>query len=220
MSDPLVPESTVAPEHPDSYYSVADRLAKEIPGAYQPSQHHNPENPTSHEHSTGPEIWRQTAGRITHFVAGIGTGGTITGVSRYLKSQNPDVQIVGADPEGSVYSGGSGRPYLVEGIGEDFWPTTYDPSAVDRVVMVSDRSSFLTARRVTREEGILVGGSAGTAVWAALDGSGLPGRDPQATQVKVAIVVAVPLHPEPDHAVHLGSRSEPPIFLCPTSSSA
>jgi len=165
----VVCPTTVAPEHPDSYYSVADRLAREIPGAYQPSQYHNPENPISHERSTGPEIWRQTAGRVTHFVAGIGTGGTITGVSRYLKSQNRDIEIVGADPEGSVYSGGSGRPYLVEGIGEDFWPTTYDPSAVDRVVMVSDRNSFLTARRVTREEGILVGGSAGTAVWAALE---------------------------------------------------
>jgi cystathionine beta-synthase len=164
----VVCPTTVAPEHPDSYYSVSDRLAREIPGAFKPNQYGNPENPGAHEASTGPEIWRQTAGRITHFVAGIGTGGTITGVGRYLKSQNPDVQIVGADPEGSVYSGGSGRPYLVEGIGEDFWPTTYDPSVVDTVVMVSDRDSFLTARRVTREEGILVGGSTGTAVWAAL----------------------------------------------------
>ena len=164
----VVCPTTVAPEHPESYYSVADRLASEIPGAYQPSQYHNPENPKSHELTTGPEIWRQTAGRVTHFVAGIGTGGTITGVSRYLKAQSPTVQIVGADPEGSVYSGGGGRPYLVEGIGEDFWPSTYDPAAVDRVVMVSDRDSFLTARRITREEGILAGGSAGTAVWAAL----------------------------------------------------
>jgi cystathionine beta-synthase len=164
----VVCPTTVAPEHPDSYYSVSDRLAAEIPGAFKPDQYHNPENPASHVASTGPEIWEQTAGRITHFVAGIGTGGTITGVGRSLKSFNPGVQIVGADPEGSVYSGGSGRPYLVEGIGEDFWPTTYDPSVVDRVVMVSDRDSFLTARRVTREEGILVGGSAGTAVWAAL----------------------------------------------------
>ncbi|HEX9993453.1 MAG TPA: cystathionine beta-synthase [Acidimicrobiales bacterium] len=165
----IVCPTTVAPEHPDSYYSVSNRLAEEIPGAYKPDQYHNPENPAAHVASTGPEIWRQTAGRITHFVTSIGTGGTITGVSRYLKSQNPDIQIVGADPEGSVYSGGSGRPYLVEGIGEDFWPTTYDPSAVDRVVMVSDRDSFLTARRITREEGILVGGSCGTAVWAALE---------------------------------------------------
>jgi cystathionine beta-synthase len=164
----VVCPTTVAPEHPDSYYSVSDRLAREIPGAYKPNQYQNADNPKAHETSTGPEIWRQTAGRVSHFVAGIGTGGTITGVGRYLKSQNPNVQIVGADPEGSVYSGGSGRPYLVEGIGEDFWPGTYDPTVVDNVLMVSDRDSFLTARRVTREEGILVGGSAGTAVWAGL----------------------------------------------------
>jgi cystathionine beta-synthase len=168
-ADVVVCPTTVAPDHPESYYSVATRLASEIPGAFQPNQYFNPANPESHVRSTGPEIWRQTAGRITHFVAGIGTGGTITGVGRYLKSMNPAIQIVGADPEGSVYSGGSGRPYLVEGIGEDFWPSTYDPSVVDRVVMVSDRDSFLTARRVTREEGILVGGSAGTAVWAAIE---------------------------------------------------
>ncbi|MBV8958475.1 MAG: cystathionine beta-synthase [Actinobacteria bacterium] len=165
----VVCPTTVAPDHPDSYYSVARRLAAEIPGAYQPDQYHNPANPAAHEASTGPEIWRQTAGRVTHVVAGIGTGGTITGIGRYLKEQNRDIKIVGADPEGSVYSGGSGRPYLVEGIGEDFWPDTYDPSVLDQVVMVSDRDSFLTARRVTREEGILVGGSTGTAVWAALE---------------------------------------------------
>jgi cystathionine beta-synthase len=147
---------------------VATRLAAGIPGAFQPDQYHNPENPLAHERTTGPEIWRQTAGRVTHVVAGIGTGGTITGVSRALKAMNPAVQVVGADPEGSVYSGGSGRPYLVEGIGEDFWPATFDPAAVDRTVVVSDRDSFLTARRVTREEGILIGGSGGTAVWAAL----------------------------------------------------
>jgi cystathionine beta-synthase len=161
--------TTVAPEHPESYYSVSDRLAREIPGAFKPDQYHNPANPAAHEATTGPELWQQTNGRITHFVAGVGTGGTISGVAKYLKSQNPDVQIIGADPAGSVYSGGSGRPYLVEGIGEDFWPSTYDPSVVDRVVEVSDRNSFLTARRVTREEGILVGGSAGTAIWAALE---------------------------------------------------
>jgi cystathionine beta-synthase len=171
----VVCPTAVPPDHPESYYSVANRLAAEIPGGFQPNQYGNPENPAAHVRSTGPEIWRQTAGRITHLVAGIGTGGTISGLGRYLKEQNPDVQIVGADPEGSVYSGGTGRPYLVEGIGEDFWPTTYDPSVVDRVVMVSDRDSFLTARRVTREEGILVGGSTGTAVWAALEvGRGLP----------------------------------------------
>ena len=165
----IVCPTAVAPDHPESYYSVANRLVAEIPGAFQPDQYHNPENPATHEHTTGPEIWRQTDGRITHFVSGIGTGGTITGVSRYLKSQRIDVITVGADPEGSVYSGGTGRPYLVEGIGEDFWPDTYDPSVVDRVVAVSDRDSFVMARRVTREEGILVGGSAGTAVHAALE---------------------------------------------------
>jgi cystathionine beta-synthase len=160
--------TAVAPEHPDSYYSVTARLAQEIPGAFHPDQYHNPENPAAHERTTGPEIWRQSAGRVTHFVAGIGTGGTICGIGRYLKSQNPDIQIVGADPEGSVYSGGSGRPYLVEGIGEDFWPTTYDPKVVDRVIMVSDTDSFLTARRLSVDEGILAGGSTGTAIWAAL----------------------------------------------------
>ncbi len=165
----VVCPTTVPPEHPDSYYSVAARLTAETPGAFQPNQYVNPANPDAHAATTGPEIWRQTAGRITHFVAGVGTGGTISGVGRYLKSQNPAVEVVGADPEGSIYSGGGGRPYLVEGIGEDFWPATYDPAVVDRVVPVSDRDSFLTARRVTREEGIFVGGSTGTAVWAALE---------------------------------------------------
>ena len=165
----VVCPTTVPPEHPDSYYSVAERLTAETRGAFQPNQYRNPANPKAHEATTGPEIWRQTAGRITHFVAGTGTGGTISGVGRYLKSQNPGIQVVGADPEGSIYSGGGGRPYLVEGIGEDFWPSTYDGSVVDRVVAVSDRDSFLTARRVTREEGILAGGSTGTALWAALE---------------------------------------------------
>jgi cystathionine beta-synthase len=156
----VVCPSTVAPDHPESYYAVSARLAASIPGAFKPDQYANPANPASHEATTGPEIWRQTAGRVTHLVAGIGTGGTITGVGRYLKARNPGVQVVGADPEGSVYSGGSGRPYLVEGIGEDFWPDTYDPSVVDRVVEVTDRDSFLTARRVTRDEGLLIGAPA------------------------------------------------------------
>ena len=164
----VVCPTAVPPEHPDSYYSVADRLTRETPNAFRPDQYSNPNNPAEHERSTGPEIWRQTGGRITHFVAGIGTGGTITGIARYLKRMNPEVQIIGADPEGSVYSGGSGRPYLVEGVGEDFWPTTFDPALVDRTVMVSDADSFATARRVTREEGLLIGGSCGTAVHAAL----------------------------------------------------
>jgi cystathionine beta-synthase len=160
--------TAVPPESPESYYRVADRLAEEIPGAYQPNQYFNPENPATHYETTGPEIWRQTDGTIDVFVAGVGTGGTITGVGRYLKEQNPNVMIVGADPEGSVYSGDQPRPYLVEGIGEDFWPATFDPSVVDRYVKVSDRDSFRTARAVTRQEGILIGGSAGSAVYAAL----------------------------------------------------
>ncbi len=164
----VVCPTAVPPEHPDSYYSTAERLVRETPDSFRPDQYSNPANPAEHERSTGPEVWRQTAGRVTHFVAGIGTGGSITGVGHYLKTQKPDVQIIGADPEGSVYSGGAGRPYLVEGVGEDFWPTTYDPSVVDRVVRVSDAESFAMARRVTREEGLLIGGSCGTAVHAAL----------------------------------------------------
>jgi cystathionine beta-synthase len=164
----VVCPTAVPPEHPDSYYSVADRLTRETPGAFRPNQYYNQANPAEHERSTGPEIWRQTDGRITHFVAGVGTGGTITGVARALKAKNPDVQIIGADPEGSVFSGGTGRPYLVEGVGEDFWPPTYDPTVVDRVVQVSDTESFAAARRVTQEEGLLIGGSCGTAVHAAL----------------------------------------------------
>jgi cystathionine beta-synthase len=171
----VVCPTSVDPEHPDSYYSVSDRLARELPGAWKPDQYHNPDNPRAQYETTGPEIWEQTKGRITHFVCGVGTGGTISGIGRYLKERNPGIRIVGADPEGSVYSGGSGRPYLVEGIGEDFWPSTYDPSVVDEIVAISDADSFATARRVTREEGLLIGGSGGTAVAAALRvAAGLP----------------------------------------------
>ena len=164
----VVCPTAVPPEDPRSYYSTAERLVRETPGAFRPDQYSNQANPAAHEMSTGPEIWAQTGGRVTHFVAGIGTGGTITGVGRYLKAQNPNVQIIGADPSGSVYSGGSGRPYLTEGVGEDFWPTTFDPTIVDRVLEVSDADAFLMARQVTREEGLLIGGSCGTAVHAAL----------------------------------------------------
>ena len=164
----VITPTAVPPESPESYYRVAERLAAEIPGAFQPNQYFNPENPAAHYESTGPEIWEQTEGAVDVFVAGVGTGGTISGVGHYLKEQNPDVMIVGADPEGSVYSGDEPRPYLVEGIGEDFWPETFDPSVVDRYVKVSDKDSFRMARAVTRQEGILVGGSCGTAVVAAL----------------------------------------------------
>ena len=143
----------VAPEDPDSYYSTAERLLSETPGAFRPNQYFNQANPLAHEQTTGPELWRQTDGRITHFVAGAGTGGTLSGAGRYLKGQNPDVQVIAADPEGSVFSGGSGRPYLVEGIGEDFWPETYHPEVVDRVIPVSDQASFDMARLVSHREG-------------------------------------------------------------------
>ncbi len=163
----VITPTAVPPDSPESYYRVADRLTQEIPGAFQPNQYFNPENPAAHEATTGPEIWRQTEGRIDVLVAGVGTGGTVTGVARYLKARKPDLLVVGADPEGSIYSG-EVHPYLTEGIGEDFWPGTFDPSLVDRWERVSDREAFLMARRITREEGILVGGSSGTAVVAAL----------------------------------------------------
>jgi cystathionine beta-synthase len=160
--------TNVPPESPESYYSVSDRLAEEIPGAYKPDQYSNPANPDAHYETTGPELWEQTGGRIDALVLSVGTGGTITGVARYLKEQKPDLLVVGADPQGSIYSSEKVQPYLVEGIGEDFWPETYDPSLVDEYVTVSDRDSFVTARRLAREEGLLVGGSSGTAVWAML----------------------------------------------------
>ncbi len=165
----VVSPTAVPPDHPESYYKVSDRLATEIENAWKPDQYANQENPESHYRSTGPELWEQTDGRITHFVAGIGTGGTVSGTGRYLKEVSGGrVRVVGADPEGSVYSGGTGRPYLVEGVGEDFWPTTYDRDICDEIIAVSDAESFALTRRLAREEGLLVGGSCGMAVGAAL----------------------------------------------------
>nr|MBA2601077.1 cystathionine beta-synthase [Actinomycetota bacterium] len=165
----VIAPTAVPPDSPESYYRVADRLTAQIPGAFQPNQYFNDDNPRTHYETTGPEVWKQTEGKITHFVAGVGTGGTISGTGRYLKEQNPDVVVVGGDPEGSIYTGSEPRPYLVEGIGEDFWPDTFDRTIVDRWVTVSDRDSFVMARRVTRREGLLVGGSGGTAMCAALE---------------------------------------------------
>ena len=184
MSDKMAPEkidvlraygaqvvvcpTAVAPEHPDSYYSTAERLTRETPNSFRPDQYSNPNNPRAHYETTGPEIWEQTKGRVTHFVAGAGTGGTISGVGKYLKEMNPAIRVIAADPEGSVFSGGAGRPYLTEGVGEDFWPKNYDPTLVDEVIAVSDADAFSMAREVTQREGILIGGSGGTAVAAAL----------------------------------------------------
>jgi cystathionine beta-synthase len=163
----VVAPTEVAPDSPESYYRVADRLTEEIPGAFQPNQYRNMANPEAHYRTTGPELWRQSGGQITHLVAGVGTGGTITGVGRYLREQNPDIEIIGADPVGSIYSSDEVKPYLVEGVGEDFWPETYDPSVVDRYITVSDKDSFLWTRRLAETEGILAGGSCGLAVYAA-----------------------------------------------------
>ena len=165
----VVCPTAVPPEHPGSYYSVSDRLVSEIDGAWKPDQYSNPQGPASHYETTGPEIWADTDGQVTHFVAGIGTGGTITGAGRYLKDVSEGrVKVIGADPEGSVYSGGTGRPYLVEGVGEDFWPTAYDPAVPDQIIAVTDSDSFNMTRRLAREEAMLVGGSCGMAVVAAL----------------------------------------------------
>jgi cystathionine beta-synthase len=174
----VVCPTAVAPDDPDSYYSVSDRLVEEIEGAWKPDQYANPEGPASHYETTGPEVWADTDGRVTHFVAGIGTGGTITGAGRYLKEvSGGSVRIIGVDPEGSVYSGGSGRPYLVEGVGEDFWPAAYDPGVPDEVIAVSDSDSFDMTRRLAREEAMLVGGSCGMAVVAGVQVAQRAGPD-------------------------------------------
>ena len=184
--------TNVPPESPESYYSVAARLARDIPGAFKPDQYWNQENPAAHEQTTGPEIWEQTDGRITHLVASVGTGGTVSGTARYLKAQNPAIRVIGADPEGSVLSGDTARSYLTEGVGEDFFPGTYDPAVIDRWVRVSDRDAFAMARRITREEGILAGESCGTAMIAALDECARLVRD------------------EPDDGEGRGHRRHPP----------
>ncbi len=167
----VVCPTDVEPEDPRSYYSVAERLTREIPGAYRPDQYSNPANPHAHVHTTGPEIWEQTDGKVGVFAAGVGTGGTITGTGLYLKSMNPEVKVVGVDPEGSIYTAATPedvRTYLIEGVGEDFWPATFDPSVVDRYEMVTDREAFLMTRRLAAEEALLVGGSCGMAVVGAL----------------------------------------------------
>ena len=185
----VVCPTAVAPEHPDSYYNVSDRLVREIDGAIKLDQYSNPNNPRSHYETTGPEIWEQTDGKITHFVCGMGTGGTISGVGKYLKEKNPDVKIVGADPAGSVYSGGTGRPYLVEGVGEDFWPETYDASVADRVIEVSDADSFAMTRRLAREDALLVGGSSGMAAFAAIQLAHELSREPGGEDAVIVVLL-------------------------------
>ncbi len=184
--------TNVSPESPESYYSVATRLARDIPGAFKPDQYWNIENPAAHERTTGPEIWAQTDGRITHLVASVGTGGTVTGIAHHLKAQNPGIRVIGADPEGSVLSGDVARPYLTEGVGEDFFPGTFDAAMVDRWVRVSDRDAFAMARRITREEGILAGESCGTAMLAALDEARRLMREEPETAADAVMVVILP----------------------------
>lgn len=196
----IVTPTAVAPEDPNSYYSVSDRLVREIPGAYKPDQYSNPNGPASHYATTGPEIWDDTDGRITHFVAGVGTGGTISGTGRFLREISKDrpaadggeVRVVGIDPQGSVYSGGTGRPYLVEGVGEDFWPQAYDPEVPHEIIAVSDGDSFDITRRLALEEALLVGGSSGMAVAGALTlAERLEQEDPDAA-ARAVIVVLLP----------------------------